>query len=292
MKPSSLQLIEIDDRMLCVRVRGQGPTVVLEAGGAGDGTTDAYGETFEEQLTRHATVVTYDRAGSGRSDGPPHRTVAAMADDLAAMLAALGLRTPAVVVGWSSGGLVAQLFTARHPNMVAGLVLLDPTVMSVESRLGERVVGAVGVAQLEMLALGARLGFFRTRSGRAVVRRLAGPYADQKGMNYWYDAWNEPRQIRQTARIMPLLGDYCREVTTTIRAASLPDVPVRVLVPRTRPGGGRVFVERIEAAHRSLAERFPRGKLVLMDDATHAIPIDQPDAVLTEILDVLGTLTG
>jgi pimeloyl-ACP methyl ester carboxylesterase len=117
------QLIDIGDRAVCVRVRGSGPTVVLEAGGAGDGgegTTGAYG-VLEERLASFATVLTYDRAGSGRSDGPAHRHVAEMADDLHSVIQQMECAVPVVVVGWSIGGLVAEMFAVRHPDSVAGV---------------------------------------------------------------------------------------------------------------------------------------------------------------------------
>lgn len=50
-----------------------------------------------------------------------------MADDLDALLAATGCPTPAVIVGWSAGGMVAKMFAVRHPDNAAGLVLPDPT---------------------------------------------------------------------------------------------------------------------------------------------------------------------
>jgi pimeloyl-ACP methyl ester carboxylesterase len=136
------QLIDIGDRAMCVRVRDSGPTVVLEAGGGGaggEGTTGAYGD-FEERLASFATVLTYDRAGSGRSDGPAHRHVADMADDLNAVIQATGCTAPAVVVGWTYVGLVAEMFAVRHPEKVAGLVLIDPTEMPTESRLGQQLL--------------------------------------------------------------------------------------------------------------------------------------------------------
>jgi hypothetical protein len=44
------QLVGIGDRAVCARVMGRGPMVVLEAGGAGEGTTGTFSGTVEEQL--------------------------------------------------------------------------------------------------------------------------------------------------------------------------------------------------------------------------------------------------
>jgi pimeloyl-ACP methyl ester carboxylesterase len=43
-----------------------------------------------------------------------------VADDLDALIRAAGCATPVVIVGWSSAGMVAEMFTVRHPDKVAG----------------------------------------------------------------------------------------------------------------------------------------------------------------------------
>ncbi|HEU0189815.1 MAG TPA: alpha/beta hydrolase [Mycobacterium sp.] len=290
MNSSDRQFVDIGDRVLCARVRGRGPTVVLEAGGAGEGTTDVgYGEALEERLAGFATVLTYDRAGSGRSDGAPRRHVAQMADDLAALIDSVGCATPAVVVGWSSGGLVAEMFAVRHRDKVAGLVLLDPTCdMPTERRGFLRIRLTLGTVQLWVVGLAAWLGFFRTRAGRSLARQTAGPYASSAGIEYFYRSCNYPRTMWQLARIMPRFGRYTRETAAALDAARLPNVPVRVVVPRLRSGLPPTYARQIDAAHRALAERFPRGELVLVDNASHAVPIDRPDVVVAAVREVLG----
>lgn len=77
---------------------GHGPTVVFEAGGAGEGIGETFSGTVEEQWAEFATVLTYDRVGSGRSGGKPRETLAAMADDLDALLSATGCKMLRLVV--------------------------------------------------------------------------------------------------------------------------------------------------------------------------------------------------
>jgi pimeloyl-ACP methyl ester carboxylesterase len=84
-----------------------------------------------------------DPGRSGRvgwSDtGPWPRTAGTMADELHALLSAAGIPPPYIIIaGHSSGGLNARMFTARHPELVAGLVLIDASHEDQERRLGER----------------------------------------------------------------------------------------------------------------------------------------------------------
>jgi pimeloyl-ACP methyl ester carboxylesterase len=284
------QLVDIGNRVVCARVLGHGPTVVLEAGGGGEGTTGAYGD-LEERLAAFATVLTYDRAGSGRSDGPVHGRVAEMADDLDAVIQVMGCATPVVVVGWSSGGYVAELFAVRHPGKVAGLVLLDPSEMPTDSRIGRYLLLVLGITQQLMFGNAVRLGLFRTRAGRILLRRIASwAGISQAGLNYLnHVVLNPPRARWSLARALPLLfGGYLHETAGALRTSTLPDIPVRVLVPRVRRGAPWSWVRHIQAAHRALAQRFPRGELVPVDEASHFLPIDRPDVVIATLRDVLA----
>ncbi len=80
------------------------------------------------RLATTARVVAYDRAGIGNSPAPDHdRTWAEIYAELEAVLAALNLTQPPVLVGHSLGGLIAYTYARRYPQAVGGLVLLDAT---------------------------------------------------------------------------------------------------------------------------------------------------------------------
>ena len=80
-------------------------------------------------VAEFARVLSYDRLGLGQSEqGSAPRTVSRMTDELHALLARTGLRAPYVIVGHSLGGFVAQLYAARYPHDVRGLVLVDPSI--------------------------------------------------------------------------------------------------------------------------------------------------------------------
>ena len=67
-------------------------------------------------------VVAPDLRGHGRGLRSERFTAKDCADDLAAIIDTLQLG-PVVVVGYSLGGVVAQIFVRRYPELVAGLVL-------------------------------------------------------------------------------------------------------------------------------------------------------------------------
>ena len=121
-------LIDVGGHALHLEVRegAQLLTVVLEAGGAADASSWA---ALPDSLARQtgATIVTYDRAGLGRSDlGPPDLTPEDEVRDLREALDRLGTPPATIFVAASYGGMLALLHAALYPDHVVGLVLVDP----------------------------------------------------------------------------------------------------------------------------------------------------------------------
>jgi 3-oxoadipate enol-lactonase len=99
---------------------GQGPDVLL-IGGAGD-TVESWQFQLDGLRDRYR-LTAFDNRGAGRTampEGPV--TVAALADDAAAVLDGLGIRS-AHVAGFSGGSIAAQELALRRPDLVRSLVL-------------------------------------------------------------------------------------------------------------------------------------------------------------------------
>jgi proline iminopeptidase len=100
----------------------QRPTIVVLHGGPG--FDQGYLRPGLGPLADVAQVVFVDLRGQGRSDPAPVEacTLEQMADDVAALVATLGVRRP-VVFGHSAGGFVALQLALRHPGLARGLIL-------------------------------------------------------------------------------------------------------------------------------------------------------------------------
>ncbi len=105
---------------------GVQPTVWLEPGAFGLAADWA---AIQQKLTaKGIRSCAYDRAGMGWSDpGPKPRDAQTIADDLEKLVAASGEKGPFVLVGHSMAGLYVRMYAARHPEQVAGLVLIEAT---------------------------------------------------------------------------------------------------------------------------------------------------------------------
>jgi proline iminopeptidase len=115
--------VNVGDCQLYCEIEGSGPALVLINGGPG-GTHHGFHPHFA-RAAAFCEVVYYDQRGCGQSDYQNGKgyTIAQAVDDLDQLRAALKVDRW-VVLGWSYGGVVAQCYTVKHPERVAGLVLV------------------------------------------------------------------------------------------------------------------------------------------------------------------------
>ena len=118
------RLVDVNGHQLNIRCSGDGtPAVVLISGLATDNHDWV---EVEKQVSEFTQICSYDRFGLGESDhrdGTPTSQTAT--DDLHALISASGISGQVLLAGHSYGGLVAQLYAAKHPDDTFGVVLVD-----------------------------------------------------------------------------------------------------------------------------------------------------------------------
>jgi proline iminopeptidase len=119
-------IAEVDGTSLFYEELGRGPVMLVLHGGPG--FDHSYFRPDFDRLSTRTRLVYPDHRCNGRSGRPPVETftIERAADDAAALLDHLGAHR-AVVLGHSYGGFIAQEFALRHPDRLAGLVLVDTT---------------------------------------------------------------------------------------------------------------------------------------------------------------------
>ena len=110
------------------RITGAGPSVLLIHGAAED--VGMLGAQAEAIAARGFQVISYDRRGTGGSTRAdwPGGGADQHADDAAALLRSLPA-TPATVLGFSSGAVVALALAARHPEVASRVIAWEPAAV-------------------------------------------------------------------------------------------------------------------------------------------------------------------
>lgn len=197
------------------------PTVLLLHGWIASGGLNWF-NAFTP-LSQRYTVLAPDMRGHGRGIRTRGRfRLADCADDMAALLRQVDAG-PAIVVGYSMGGPIAQLLWRRHPDLVSGLVLCATSYRFVTGAR-ERFV----FSSMMATAVGTtRAGHLLSRAPIASVRRLAPQGSATRPTNL--RAWAAGEMRRHDAvKIMEAgqaIGSY-----NARRWIGEVDVPTTVLV--------------------------------------------------------------
>jgi lipase len=113
--------VEIDGVNLAYEELGSGSPAALLLHGAGGAV---WGELPAELASEHRTIW-YHRRGFGDSVHPPIKDHPRHTADAAALLERLDA-APAVLVGWSMGGVISLHLAVTRPELVRALVLVEP----------------------------------------------------------------------------------------------------------------------------------------------------------------------
>lgn len=117
--------VVVGGHALRVLVAGTGTPAVVFVSGLG-GPLENWGKV-QPAVSRFTTTVSYDRSGVGLSEGgPPASDGRHVATELRDLLRSVGVPPPYILVGHSLGGPFIRSVARWYPELVAGMVLVDP----------------------------------------------------------------------------------------------------------------------------------------------------------------------
>ena len=258
-----MQSLELADTTIKYAVAGAGAPVLLiqGVGLAGQGW-----QPQVEGLRGEFSLLSFDHRGiDGNLDGTSNLTIGQMAEDVVALLDAVGWES-AHIVGHSMGGLVAQELALTQPKRVRSLALLCTFSRGIE--------GAGMTPWMMWTGMRSRLGTARMRRSafleivvpmdqlRVVDReQLAAELAPLFGHDLAHQPAVVMRQIRAMAR-----HDRRR------RLSELASIATLVV-------SGRHDKLALPKYGRRLAAEIPGASFVEIVDAAHGAPITRKDVV-------------
>jgi pimeloyl-ACP methyl ester carboxylesterase len=250
--------IEVNAAVLYYEERGCGPPLLLVHG------TGGYADVWSpvlDGLARSYRVIAYDRRGFARSSSAPRGKLADHARDAAELLGALGA-SPATVVGWSGGGVIALDLAASDPDRVAALVLAEPAV----HLLTHPTLAALGMA--------VRSGFQRyvrrdaTSAALTLYRWASGYKTGGNGFDAFPDAWREQMLAHAPATLREM-DQMMRPYPSRAAIRSIA-CPVTVIE-------GELSDPAFPTADAFIMRLLPKARMVSLPGAAHMLHVDQPD---------------
>lgn len=271
---SQERFIKIDDTNIWINTIGTEnrqigePLIVFESG---FGTPMDHWDRLLDGVSELGPLLTYDRPGVGKSEPDNEMpTIKNVADKLLKVLDHLEMEPPYLLVGHSLGGAFVRGFAVYYPEMLAGLVIIDPADFT-ETQENKRDYYDV-------------LGWDDAR----IDKELADIEEKRRESNE-----NYPKSLQEEREV---LKDLRETDFKEIVENPLPNIPVHIIT-----GGRFDMPERIrskeydnEALFRSkmkhrvakwtdVIQSVDKGMLFYSADAGHFVHYDDPDLVISSI---------
>jgi pimeloyl-ACP methyl ester carboxylesterase len=248
-------------------------------------------------LRDRCRVINFDRPGLGGS--PPARTAWRAAPTLAAEAARLAALAewagrPVIVAAHSYAAFHAEALARTRPDLVAGLILVDPSCES--AARPRRPLLSMLVKWLVRRLVTPALRAVGVLAGATGAARLLGPWSRSRFM----------RRISHRDPVPPALvsavygrgsvvgaamvenavyGEMASDLIGLRRARPFPKIPLTVLTAIGDLRSARRRDALIEC-HRRLAGMSPYGHQVSLAGARHLLQTDRPDAVAEAIIKI------
>lgn len=261
------------------RDRGAGPPLVL-LHSAGMGASQWRG--VADRLADRRRLLMPNLRGYGRTP-PPDPAAPPLGEEIAVVreMAALA-GAPVHLVGHSLGALVALHHALRHPEMVAGLTLIEPVIVGI---LHADLAG--GEAQIQagrsLDEIGAMIAAFRDAIAAGDTAAAMRAFAEYwEGPGAW-DAIPAAARLPFFARADKMAADVdlaWADRTGRAAFAALAG-PAQVLSAEGTTPAARDMAQRI-------ADAIPAAEFATIPGAGHMAPVTHPAAVADLLLDFGG----
>ena len=259
--------LDVQGASLRYRTSGEGPPLLLVHGSATDLTT---WDNVVGELSRDFQVITYDRRGYGTSTHRPVRDHRVHARDLVAILERVA-GSPAVVVGWSSGGNIALATAAQRPDLFASLIIVEAPFHGMRH------------ADRHVLATALRLKLTQLRGRRIEAAEVFYRFgtALRSGGNAYDGASAELRHSMQD-NAEPVLAEWDPHpfgvMHEHVSAKSVLDIPVPITWML-----GEESSPWMASLHDRLAGQRPSIETIRVPGAGHLLHLDNPAAFVAGV---------
>jgi pimeloyl-ACP methyl ester carboxylesterase len=235
------------------------------------GTMDSWDPEVIDGIGAGRPVIVFDNAGIGRSSGAPAGSVAEMEAAAKAFISAIE-RGPIDILGYSLGGMIAQLLAVNEPALIRKVMLVGTAPQGGE----EHLVTVLKEARSHTETPDVRLPLFFTNSaesqaaGRAFVAR-AGARTEGR------DPDSGPGIMAQHTKA---IVSWCATADAAHRSLTAISQPTFVL-----SGSNDTMLPDINAY--TMFKHISRAQLILYPDSGHGALFQSPERFVRHVTQFL-----
>ena len=277
---SQKRFITVDNTKICINSLGlenrqkDQPVIIFQSG---MGTPMGNWDPILESVSKMAPLITYDRPGIGESDPIEEMpTIKNVSDRLINILNYLKIDPPYVLVGHSLGGVYVRGFANYYPELLAGIVIIDPGDFTETQENKRQYFTDIGLKDSYIDSL---------------FKKFDKESIENKNKS------TAPKSIQNEGTV---LEDLRKSDFKEINNSALPNIPVHILTGgrydtpvrfrRTEYNDSLLFRSKMQ--HRSsrwidVIQSVDKGMFFYSADAGHFVHRDDPELVISSLKIVL-----
>jgi pimeloyl-ACP methyl ester carboxylesterase len=279
----------------------EGPIIIIETG-MGASMYDWHGVI--SVLEKTATVIAYHRSGYGQSSpvDDEKRGISDIINDLYLLIQHMNISEPIILVAHSFGGVCAQYFATQYPDIIRGMVLVDasPTDYRKIEQLKEQL--PVINERYNSSKVVERFNGFALKS-QEELRELFKPRLMPEQESLSEDFQRDILDFGSSPMLYKAMVNELKNLISNKlmpeELSKFPQVPLRVLVrdktieinKLVSAGVPYEEAEQLENIIQTLiceqSSLSRRGVLIEAEKCSHVIYRDNPELVISAILDVI-----
>jgi pimeloyl-ACP methyl ester carboxylesterase len=271
---STAGFVRIDNAQIYYEMAGTGlPLVMIHAGVA---DRRQWNNEFAFFSQNHQ-VLRYDLRGYGKSE--PVEGEFSHMSDLVALIDALGIREPFVLMGCSMGGGLAMDFALAHPSRVKALIMVGsaPSGLQLDVPALAKFAEAEKAFKAGDLDLTAEIETQIWFDGTGRTPEQVNPA--MRKLLYEMNRLALTHEVKQLGKRLP------NTATPAVERLQDLDLPVLIVV-------GSHDTPYILAAADAMKEKIRSARKVIIEDAAHLPNMDQPHEFQRLLQDFLESLLG
>jgi pimeloyl-ACP methyl ester carboxylesterase len=284
------ELINVHGRMVHIQRSGTGsPTIIFESGIFGE-SLDFH--KVQPVIAKLTSTISYDRAGHGYSDPSTNleRVTSVIVNELSDLLETLNVLEPLVLIGWSAGAHYMLQFAYDNPERVAGIVLIDSTIVNSLSFYPDDIAQVILQKRKNTADLFSRYSKMKKKDILDEYGSAPPWQKRQPDIHKYYEDTDGPDLYNFFSQIY---STFIQELNTGERyIKSLGAIPLSVICAigdnpnlnnEQNKKANKIWVD----LQRNLSELSTNNKLIEVD-CGHDIANEKPEVVIEAILEVVN----
>ena len=285
--PPQGEFVEVDGHKLHYVKKGEaGPTVVFESGLDPGGHLPWF--KVQNEISKYATTVSYDRAGilwSDRGNNP--KTGKAIVKELHSLLNEGGFNKPYILVGHSLAGLTLRSFISEYPEDISGIVFVDAGHPDQINRMSAELRSINQPPPIWLIKLANSIGIMRvfgkytySNTGKSDFISIQSNKLAFKGYSAVLEEQNNVYSLFDEAGQITSFGDIPLLVITSsspVQHNQLPNEELR-----------KELFNILNDLQNDLLNLSSNSEQIFASKSGHYIQLDQPEIVVAAIKEMIS----